>query len=76
MAKLVTRKVIVESLVRSLREFGYPSVNAENVLTDYVYRKFALSQLKEAYEYSPHTELKMMINEIESRDLSEIKNDF
>ena len=45
--------VIRKSIVKSLREFGYPSVNEENVLTDLVYRKFAKSQLQEVIEMVP-----------------------
>lgn len=31
---------LIEAGVRNLKEFGYPSVNAENILTDEIYKAF------------------------------------
>jgi len=45
------RTTILNSAVRSLKEFGYPSVNAENIITDRVYCRFFKSQLLEAKGY-------------------------
>lgn len=45
--------MIKKSIVRSLREFGYPDCNHENVFTDYVYRKFARSQLQDVVDVAP-----------------------
>ena len=33
--------------VANLKQFGYPTVNAENIMTDYVYRAFFKSMLKD-----------------------------
>lgn len=41
------RTKLVSAGVKNLKEFGYPSVNKKNILTDIVYRKFFLSMLKD-----------------------------
>lgn len=41
------RNKIIENGVKNLQEFGYPSVNNENILTDMVYKMFFKRQLEE-----------------------------
>ena len=38
---------LIEAGVKNLKEFGYPVVNKDNILTDMVYSQFFLSMLKE-----------------------------
>ncbi len=62
---IISRKQILESLVRSLKEFGYPSVNEANILTDQVYKMFAERQLKEALDAQPwQIEIEKMLKEV------------
>lgn len=41
------RNSILRAGVKNLKEFGYPDTNAENILTDYLYRKFFKSMLED-----------------------------
>ena len=63
------RNRIVNLCVERLREFGYPKCNAGNVLTDDIYKRFALSMLRETLadtsEGSPlNLECKKLIEEL------------
>lgn len=41
------RTMLLESGVRNLKEYGYPSVNAENILTDRIFSAFFKTMLEE-----------------------------
>lgn len=41
------REKLIAAGVKNLKEFGYPAVTPENILTDYIYRAFFKSMLKE-----------------------------
>jgi len=41
------REKLITAGVKNLKEFGYPAVTPENILTDYVYRSFFKSMLKD-----------------------------
>ena len=41
------RDQLIKAGVKNLQEFGYPTCNEQNILTDYVFKKFFLSMLKE-----------------------------
>jgi hypothetical protein len=41
------RQKLIEAGVKNLQRFGYPDCNAENILTDYVYKQFFLSMLND-----------------------------
>jgi hypothetical protein len=41
------KKHLIEAGVKNLKEFGYPVVNAENILTDMVYSEFFIKMLNE-----------------------------
>lgn len=72
-AVILKRRQILESLVRGLKEFGYPSVTAENIITDYVYREFAIPQLKEVLELQPFQfEVKQLLTDMEHAAAAEI----
>jgi hypothetical protein len=39
---------LIENGIKNLQEFGYPSVNKDNILTDMVYSMFFKKMLKES----------------------------
>lgn len=41
------RKTLIIAGVKNLKEFGYPSVNAENILTDDIFKRFFKSMLED-----------------------------
>lgn len=41
------RQRVLKAGVKNLREFGYPNVDTENILTDLVYKDFFLSMLED-----------------------------
>lgn len=41
------RSKLLSAGVKNLKEFGYPGVNAENILTDQIYRAFFKSMLED-----------------------------
>jgi hypothetical protein len=41
------KQKLLEAGVKNLREFGYPSCTAENILTDYVYASFFMRMLED-----------------------------
>ena len=40
------RAAIIKSGVRNLKEYGYPGCNADNIVTDMIYRSFFLTALR------------------------------
>lgn len=67
------RQRFVSIIVKSLREFGYPSANEQNVFTDYVYSTIFLQQLREGLGGLPESKPKTrevvqgLIDEIENK---------
>jgi hypothetical protein len=45
------RNTIIGSVVKGAREFGYPSCNDRNIITDEVYGMFFESQLNDARQH-------------------------
>ncbi len=43
----VVRSKLIQAGVRNLREFGYPSVNKDNILTDDIFKAFFKSMLQD-----------------------------
>lgn len=43
----VVREHLIKAGVKNLKEFGYPSVDKENILTDMVYKEFFSRMLEE-----------------------------
>ena len=41
------RAKLIKQGVKNLKEFGYPSCNSKNILTDSIYKEFFLSMLKD-----------------------------
>ena len=53
MTKEEIKKKLLKAGVKNLKEFRYPSVNEENILTDIVYGGFFKSMLKENKGHAP-----------------------
>lgn len=63
------KQSLINAGIKNLKEFGYPDVNAENIINDEVYSKFFLSMLKEnlGYGVKINTAIKELINQIEEK---------
>ena len=61
----VLRKQLIAAGVKNLQEFGYPTCNETNILTDYVFKKFFLSMLKENKGIRPDIDKEIKILEKE-----------
>ena len=55
---------IVANGVKNLKEFGYPSVDKDNILTDEVYKMFFKNMLKENLGNQFDTEINHLIEQI------------
>lgn len=66
------RELIVKRGIANLKEFGYPSVNAENIITDYLYSKFFKSMLEESIGVSSAADvaIKSLLREIKDAQKS------
>jgi hypothetical protein len=47
------RDKIIDAGVKQLRDFGYPGVTADNILTDRLYRAFFRKQLEGTIDAAP-----------------------
>jgi len=43
---MTVREKLINAGIRNLREYGYPHVTAENILTDYIYSQFLSGMLR------------------------------
>ena len=50
------RGKLIEAGVKNLKEFGYPHVSSDNILTDMVYSRFFQGMLDDTIEGYPGTE--------------------
>jgi hypothetical protein len=57
------REKLIASGVRNLKEFGYLSVDAQNILTDMVFKRFFLSMLRDNLGKGYDTDIKALIAE-------------
>lgn len=51
--RVLTREQLIEAGVHNLKQFGYPTVNTENILTDMIFKEFFKSMLKDTFEEFP-----------------------
>lgn len=58
MANETIRDKLIKAGVRNLKQFGYPTVNAENILTDDVYKAFFRRMLENDAEMHDGATLK------------------
>ncbi len=68
--KNTIREKLIAAGVRNLKEFGYSTVSAANILTDRVYSAFFLSMLKDNLGKGVDKEVKGLIKEIEDQKCS------
>lgn len=64
MSSVKIRKSLIAAGVKNLKKFGYPGVNETNILTDYLYKKFFLSMLKENLGLGFDKEVNQLIEDI------------
>lgn len=62
------RNHLINAGVRNLREYGYPDVNASNILTDMVYVSFFRSMLRDNIGNGVDQEINALLNETEGRE--------
>ena len=62
---MTIREKLIDSGVRNLKEFGYPAVNSENILTDYIYSRMFKSMVEE-HRGTGKIEAEILIKEIEA----------
>lgn len=58
------QKQIIKNGVKNLREFGYPSVNEENILTDMVYSAIFKNSLNDNRGQSPNADVTEAIDDL------------
>ena len=61
------RAKIIAAGVRNLKEFGYPSVTADNILTDQIYSAFFKSMLEDNKGKGADGVINDLLKEIEAR---------
>ena len=62
------RAKIIANGVRNLKEFGYPSVTPENILTDMIFRKFFKSMLEDNLGKGQDVTIGELLEEIEKAE--------
>ena len=65
------RDKLIANGVRNLKEFGYPAVTKENILTDYVFAAFFKSMLQENLGLGADDVINQLIAECDKAKLSE-----
>lgn len=63
MSQAVKDKLVIAG-IRNLKEFGYPNVNAGNILTDYVYAPLFKSMLEDNRGKGADAEIDELLAEI------------
>lgn len=61
------RKKLIQAGIRNLKEYGYPDVDDENIITDMIYSAFFSSMLSDnlgAAGTHVDTEIKVLLHEI------------
>lgn len=60
------RDKLIAAGVRNLKEFGYPNVNADNILTDMIFAGFFKSMLEDNRGRGADAEIDALLTEIAS----------
>jgi len=58
---------LISAGVKNLKEFGYPDVNADNILTDAIYKAFFLSMLKDNIGKGYDAPIQELIDHLEEK---------
>ena len=64
MNKNIIKNKLIKKYVENLQKFGYPEVNSENILTDYVYSNFFKSILEDSLNSNISEEIKEAITDL------------
>jgi len=64
---MTIREKLINAGLRNLKEFGYPAVTSENILTDFIYSRMFKSMLEE-HRGTGKVEAELLIKEIESNE--------
>lgn len=59
------REKLIAAGVKNLKEFGYPSCDTKNILTDDIYKEFFRSMLKDNLGSGFDKEINQLLEEIE-----------
>lgn len=60
------RDKLIANGIRNLKEYGYPSVDASNILTDHIYSQFFKSMLEDNLGKGADKDIKALLAEIEA----------
>ena len=60
------RAKLINAGVRNLKEFGYPSVNTKNILTDLLFKSFFVSMLKDNLGKGADKEINVLLTELDA----------
>ena len=63
MGKIDVRAHLISAGVRNLKEFGYPDVTTENILTDMIYASFFRRMLEDNLGHGFDKEIKSLMQE-------------
>lgn len=67
--RILTRDQLIEAGIHNLKQFGYPSVNKDNILTDMIFKEFFKSMLKDTFEEFPEqVNCKSLLEELNGSD--------
>lgn len=59
------RKQLLSAGVKNLQEFGYPSCNESNILSDYIFKTFFARMLRDNLGKGYDAEIKSLLKECE-----------
>jgi hypothetical protein len=67
--RILTREQLIEAGIHNLKQFGYPSVNKDNILTDMIYKEFFKKMLEDtAEEFPDQVNCEKLLKEINGTD--------
>jgi len=64
----VIRQRLIEGGVKNLKEFGYPGVSEENIITDEVYSRIFVGMLRDNLGHGFDKEINQLISECPRQD--------
>lgn len=74
MTDAAIKKALIAAGVKNLKEFGYPGVTADNILTDYIYRAFFKGMLEDETNRKTNQLIKVCEDLLEEINKSDIKD--
>lgn len=64
---MITKDQLIAAGVRNLKEFGYPDVTRDNILTDMIFRKFFRSMLEGTFGRGADVVVNALLREIDEK---------